>query len=487
VSEVFLGIDAGTQSVRVLAVTVSGEVAGSAWRTFSSRRDGVRHEQDPAMWWTATAAALREVMDSLGPETRVGGVAVDATSGTILLADSGGKALTAGLMYDDGRARTEGEEVDEVGTDLWRELSYRMQPSWALPKLLWLLRAGQVGPGARLLHQNDWINFQLAGSLLATDSSHALKTGYDLIRAEWPESILRQLKISLEMLPDVVPPGTRIGEVGSAAAQVTGLRAGTSIFSGMTDGCAAQIASGATRPGDWNTVLGTTLVIKGATRDLLRDPSGVVYSHRSADGLWLPGGASSTGAGAIAAEFAPEDLEALNMHAALQGPTPLVTYPLATKGERFPFVEPEATGFTLGSANSPEERFLSVIQGLALWERLCFDTLKQMGASTEGRYFISGGAVRSEALNQMRADVLERPLTVPAVTQGAFGMAVLAAATKSSLAEATERMVRTGRTIYPRRSFSEYAMQYELLLAELHRRGWMPRTMFPATKAQVHA
>jgi sugar (pentulose or hexulose) kinase len=289
------------------------------------------------------------------------------------------------------------------------------------------------------------------------------------------------------MLPDVVPPGTRIGEVGSAAAQVTGLRAGTSIFSGMTDGCAAQIASGATRPGDWNTVLGTTLVIKGATRDLLRDPSGVVYSHRSADGLWLPGGASSTGAGAIAAEFAPEDLEALNMHAALQGPTPLVTYPLATKGERFPFVEPEATGFTLGSANSPEERFLSVIQGLALWERLCFDTLKQMGASTEGRYFISGGAVRSEALNQMRADVLERPLTVPAVTEGAFGMAVLAAATKSSLAEATERMVRTGRTIYPRRSFSEYAMQYELLLAELHRRGWMPRTMFPATKAQVHA
>ena len=67
--------------------------------------------------------------------------------------------------------------------------------------------------------------------------------------------------------------------------------------------------------GSWNTVIGTTLVVKGATHELLHDPQGVVYSHRSADGLWLPGGASSTGAAAIATEFAADDLDRLN-HAA---------------------------------------------------------------------------------------------------------------------------------------------------------------------------
>ena len=40
-------------------------------------------------------------------------------------------------------------------------------------------------------------------------------------------------------------------------------------------------------------MLGTTLVLKGVTAGLLRDPAGVIYSHRSPDGNWLPGGASA--------------------------------------------------------------------------------------------------------------------------------------------------------------------------------------------------
>ncbi|MFB9840722.1 carbohydrate kinase, partial [Actinoallomurus acaciae] len=85
----------------------------------------------------------------------------------------------------------------------------------------------------------------------------------------------------------------------AAAAEVTGIRAGTPIVAGMTDGCAAQLGAGRLTPGSWNSVLGTTLLLKGVTREPLRDPYGVVYSHRAPDDVWLPGGASSTGAGAI--------------------------------------------------------------------------------------------------------------------------------------------------------------------------------------------
>jgi hypothetical protein len=42
------------------------------------------------------------------------------------------------------------------------------------------------------------------------------------------------------------------------------------------------------------------MVLKGTSDQLVRDPNGVVYSHRSPDGHWLPGGASSSGAGALA-------------------------------------------------------------------------------------------------------------------------------------------------------------------------------------------
>jgi sugar (pentulose or hexulose) kinase len=116
-------------------------------------------------------------------------------------------------------------------------------------------------------------------------------------------------------------------------------------------------------------------------------------------------------------------------------------------------------------------------------ERLSFDLLRRMGAPTHGRFTISGGAVKSDALNQMRADVLERELAVPAVTESAFGMAVLAASTYSSMKDATRRIVRIDRTISPRRGFSEYAHQYNTLVQELDRRGWLPAELRTAAEA----
>ena len=476
----YLGIDLGTQSVRVLAVTEDGAVVQAATQPLASTRDGARHEQAPEQWWRAVALCCRAVMAGLGDSTEVRGLAVDATSGTVLLMDEQLRALTPGLMYDDGRARAEAELVNDAGSALWSELSYRMQPSWALPKLLWLARNTEVPRGARLAHQNDFVNARLAGRRLAADTSNSLKTGYDLVRMRWPAEVLEKLGLALDLFPEVVLPGKRIGEVCAIAAAETGVPAGTPIHAGMTDGCAAQIASGATTEGSWNSVIGTTLVMKGVTRELLHDPLGVVYSHRSADGMWLPGGASSTGAGVIAKEFAAENLDRLNAAAERAGPTLLVAYPLAGEGERYPFHAPEARGFMLGDAETEEERYAAVLQGIAFVERLAFDALRGLGASTSGSFTVSGGATKSGALNRIRADVLGREIAVPRVTECAFGMAMLVAAHENSMATVTERMVRMEQTIAPVRGFDAYAEQYARLVRELAGRGWLPQELAAA-------
>ena len=75
--------------MRALAVTASGDVLGSGTQKLTSRRDGRRHEQDPDQWWEAVSAAASEALQGLG-HRNVRGVAVDATSGTILLADARG-------------------------------------------------------------------------------------------------------------------------------------------------------------------------------------------------------------------------------------------------------------------------------------------------------------------------------------------------------------------------------------------------------------
>lgn len=475
---IWIGLDFGTQSVRALAVNAGGDVLGSGTRKLTSHRDGPRHEQDPEQWWAAVSGAASEALQGL-EHCSVGGVAVDATSGTILLADSHGTPVTAGLMYDDGRAGAEIERINNAGSRVWNELGYkRMQTPWALPKLLWLLHDPETrSAGTRLLHQSDFINERLTGHPVPTDLSSALKTGAHLITEQWPEDVFETLGVPLNMLPALVRPGTGIGAVSAAAALATGIPEGTPVVSGATDGCAAQLGSGALTVGSWNSVLGTTLILKGVTRNLIRDPLGVVYSHKSPEGDWLPGGASSTGAGVISRDFPGRDLDALAALAAQREPAPLLTYPLVSSGERFPFAAPQARGFTLGASEDEADRFAAALQGVAFIERLCFDYLDLLGAPTDGSLVLTGGATKSTYWNQLRSDVLGRPVTLPYNAEPALGMAVLAASPDRDTAAVAAEMVKVRQVVDPRPGLAgRFDDSYIRLITELEQRGWLDST-----------
>ncbi|MCC3766749.1 FGGY-family carbohydrate kinase [Streptomyces sp. UNOC14_S4] len=472
---VHLGLDLGTQSARAVAVDGTGRTVGAASRPLSSRREGVRHEQDPGQWWTALADACREALAGVAPG-RVRGLAVDATSGTILLADGRGTPLTPGLMYDDGRAHAYAERVNTTGAGVWEVSGYRsMQPSWALPKLLWLLDQGPLPSGARLLHQADLITWRLTGRQVAADAGHALKTGYDLVEERWPEAELSALGVPDRLLPEVVRPGTVLGTVCADAARATGIPVGTPVVAGTTDGCAARIGAGALAPGAWNSALGTTLVLKGVSPRLVRDPAGIVYCHRGPGGTWLPGGASSSGAGVIARYFPGADLDALTRRAAASGST-AVAYPLTgAGGERFPFRAPGASLFVLGEPTGDAERFHACLLGVACVERLCFDCLVRLGAPVGGPVTFTGGGARNAYWSQLRADVLGRTVRLPERSGSATGMAVLAAtASGTTLEDAAAAMVRVRAELRPDPARTARLLpRYLDFVDELTRRGWL--------------
>ncbi|MET9819439.1 FGGY family carbohydrate kinase [Streptomyces sp. NPDC006355] len=476
----WLGIDLGTQSVRALLVTADGTVLGSGSAPLTGRREGVRHEQDPVRWWQALCTASRAALGAAPPGTPVGGLAVCGTSGTVLLTDGSGRPVSPALMYDDGRAKAEAARAREAGL--------AVQDTWALPKALRLV--GEYGPGLRLAHQPDLIVARLTGAPPPADSSHALKTGYDVEHESWPDVALAQLGVPDGLLPAVVRPGTLLGEVRPAAADATGIPAGTPVLAGMTDGCAAQIASGALRPGSWNSVLGTTLVLKGATRDPVRDPAGVVYNHRAPDGTWLPGGASSVGAGALAAHFPDADPAAMDERARAFEPSSAVAYPLVSPGERFPFRAPDATPFLLGDPADDADRWAALLQGVGFAERLCLDYLHHLGAPLDGPLTFTGGGARSPYWNQLRADILGRPARVPEQTEPALGMAALAAYGVSgagTLADTAARMVRVRTVLDPRPGrTAAFAEPYARLVRDLRERGWLPAPVAAHTLTRLH-
>jgi sugar (pentulose or hexulose) kinase len=286
--------------------------------------------------------------------------------------------------------------------------------------------------------------------------------------------VFSKLGVPDKILPAVVRAGARLGVVSADAAQQTGIPQGIPVIAGMTDGCAAQMAAGALTVGSWNSVLGTTLVLKGVTPDLIKDPAGVVYSHRSPDGNWLPGGASSVGAGVISRNFPDRDLEALGNRAAEREPAAVVTYPLHGRGERFPFIAPDAEGFTLGQPSDEIDQYAALLQGVAFVERLCFDYLDMLGAPVGGPFVLTGGGAKSRYWCQLRADVLGSPVTVPENAEAALGMAILAASAGYKVADIAGAMVRVREVIDPRPGRAErFRKPYLRLVDELVHRGWV--------------
>jgi D-ribulokinase len=477
---VVLGIDLGTQGLRAIAADPGGRVLATAQSKIPFSRPPLPEgwfEQNPQEWWLEACNCIRQVSTGLPDGVSIDGLAVDSTSGTILPVDASIKPLHPALMYNDNRSQPYVGLVREKGAALESRLGYSFGSSFALPKILWLKEEKPeiFEQAAWFIHAADYLTSMLSGGPPITDFSNALKTGYDLIEEDWP-GFIEELGIPIHRLPQVVPSGIEIGHLSAAASRATGLREGIPIYSGATDGTAAQIASGAVDPGAWNSSLGTTLVLKGISRELVLDPQQRIYSHRHPDGFWMPGGASNTGTEWILQEFPGMDLHLLDEQAAALLPTRLVRYPLARVGERFPFTNPLATGFVDGHASTPIEAYAAGLEGLALLEKLCYEIVASIGASVGERIYTTGGGSKSRLWTELRASVLGREMATLEIEDTAMGAALLAAqgAWYGSLAAAAAQMVRVKEIIEPNPAWQPLLQEkYQSFLHLLNQRGYL--------------
>jgi sugar (pentulose or hexulose) kinase len=476
-----IGLDLGTGGARAMAVDLAGHLVATGRADMlpsASRNAGACVEQDPLAWTAAAQAALQALMASLKVEDHIVGVAVDATSGTFLLVDDRNRPLTPGIMYNDLRAVDQAERCAEALRPSLGPYGIEIAASFALPKVLYLAET-QPGVFARcrqVVHQTDWIVGMLCGRYDVTDISTALKTGADVGRLNWPEAIELRLGIPRSRLPRIVLPGVRIGEVTAEASSATGLPAGTPVVSGCTDGTAGCLASGASRPGDLNVTLGTTLVFKAVADEPVIDPIGAIYNHRHPAGGYLPGSASSTGGEWITGQFGRQtDMDALGCEAARLLPTGYTVYPLARTGERFPFACPQAKGFGLEPIAAPAERFAAGMEGVAYLERLGVERFAELGFQIADTIYATGGAVAGETWLRIRACVNRRTYVVPELPESAMGAAILAAgAFFGDCREAIRRLVRVNRRIEPDSGLAEaYETGFERFRVELQRRGYL--------------
>jgi len=475
----FIGIDIGTQGARVVLLDHRGQVAGSREEGFPLSPQS-REEQSPQEWWRSCYHSLQALLAAVKDHIdlqQVKAIAVTSTSGTIIPLDKNNEPLYPAIMYSDSRSAGEALLCRQAAIDSGSHGYTAFNASSGLPKMLWFLRqhpdkAAQVG---QFIHAADYILGRLSGHYNTTDYTNALKSGYDVHSFAWPSYIWEKLPLRKEWLQQVVAPGAPVYYLLPSLAAGLGLPSHTIITAGMTDGCASQVAAGAVKPGDWNTTIGTTLVVKGVTTREIEDPTGALYCHRHPEGYWMPGGASNTGADWVSKLFG-HDIAALNAAAAALIPTGLLAWPLMQEGERFPFPAPAARGF-MPEGLSGAALFAACMEGVAYIERYAYERIAQLSGETVQRIYTAGGGSNSDTWLTIRSNVLNLPVLKMQQVSGAAGAAILAASKTrfSSIMEAAQALTQPEKETTPQAALAQrYDEHYHQFIHALKEKGFLP-------------
>ncbi len=469
-----LGIDIGTTGAKAIVCDGAGVVLAQASEEYptSFARPGWA-EQDPDAWWRAACRVLRTVLDSAGaaPEA-IAAIGVSCQAPSLVAVDATGSPLCPALIWMDRRAEPQCEQLRaSVDEELIAQINGgRIDPYFLAPKVLWLRdQAPEIYARTyKILQANGYIVQKLTGAF-CMDSSHGpLTLLFDSEQQTWSPRLLDAMQIELAKLPSIASCAEVVGEVTTAAAAATGLAAGTPVIAGMTDGTAASIEVGLVRPGDAAEMTGqsTVLLICSDTpyRGRLLFPLGhpIAGMHLVVGAMVATGGAlrwfrDQLGESEVgeARQRAIDPFELLSQKAAQSRPgANRVLFLPYMYGERSPIWDSAARGvfFGLSLATTKGDLVRAIMEGAAYGLRHNVETAAADGFPVAGLACVGGGA-RSVLWNQIKADVLNRPVSLPGAASGAaMGDAIVAAAGAglyASIEDAVAAMVTAGPVYVP--------------------------------------
>ena len=409
----YAGVDFGTSGCRLALIDSDKSQVYSQQLRYSNPEN-----QSPSIWWKALSQLLVSCPSAL--KQRLKSIAIDGTSGTLLLTNEKGEPSSITLMYDDSRASKEANQIAQIAP----AESGAQGASSSLARLMWLLKHSPDKPHTHVLHQADWVMGKLSGKFGDSDENNSLKLGYDTIKGQWP-AWFEQLSIPLSLLPKVHQPATQIATINTDMAKLFDLPVNLAVVTGTTDSIAAFIATGANKIGEAVTSLGSTLAIKFISDTPLFAPEYGIYSHRLRDN-WLIGGASNSGGAVLLKYFTPRQLTKMTPLLTPEQSTGLDYYPLTKTGERFPFADPEKKPILTPRPDNDVIYFQAMLEGIAEIESQAYQRLSELGAPALNAVYSVGGGSKNQEWTQIRQQKLGIKLLTAKNTEAAYGAALFA-------------------------------------------------------------
>ena len=464
----WLGLDVGTSGCKAAAFAADGSRLGYAYRAYATIHPAPgRVELDSAavlVHCQAVVAEAAQAASQAGSPVRA--LAVSSQGEAFTPIDGAGRPLANAMVSSDTRAAGIVAAWADRRERLYAVTGHTAHPLFSLFKLLWLRRhAPEVyARAAAFLCFEDLVHRQL-GVEPAMGWSLAGRTMlFDVRRGTWDEALLADVGLKPSRLARPLPPGALVGVVPRTEAAAWGLPPEVRVVAAGHDQTVAALGAGVVRPGMAMYATGTVECVvpvfaQPVFTPALRDANLCTYAA-ALPGAWATVAFSLTGGNLLrwfrdelgGVEAAQPDAYERLLQLADRAPSELLVLPYFTASGT-PYFDANTPGAVLGLrlTTTRGELLRGLLEGVALEMRLNLDLLAEAGVVIDALRATGGGA-RSAVWNQLKADVLGRPLTTVAESEaGCLGAAALAAAADlgGGPGEVATAWVRPGRTFHP--------------------------------------
>ena len=472
------GVDFGTLSVRVTLVDSRKGPIGTASASYPLHRireDPNHATQAHADQMAALVAATRDALRTTGIDgAQVAAIALDTTGSSVIPVGAGLEPLDEYYLWCDHRAFAEAEEITHKAHALgfegieWCGGVYSHEWGWA--KLLHWLRhdPDKRGQFVTALEHCDMAAAVLSG---VTDPA-ALKRSVCAMGHKWmwnpkwgglpPEEFLVAVDpllagVRARIGGEYLTSDRLAGHLTADWAAQLGLRVGIPIPVGAFDAHWDAIGSHI-REGDAVNVVGTSTCIIAMAREAQLVPGvcGVVPGSVHPQYTGIEAGLSAVGdIFDTIARRTGSTVGALSegLDAYKAGQTGLLRLSW-DNGDRTVLVNPELGGVTLGwnLVHTAQDELFAAIEGTAFHTRIILERMAEHGVRIDRVINAGGIPQKSEVLNRVYANVLNKPVLVPAGIPTSLGsgiFALLAAGAYKTIEEAQEAVCLPLRTVKP--------------------------------------
>ncbi len=440
--ETVIGIDLGTQSIKVLFYQAASQLVVA---TANSPLDLIQDQQGKAEqdihWWLS---ALADCMWQIPQNIRDTAVAISVSGqqhGFVAL-DKQGEVLAPVKLWCDTSTTVEcAEIIAAFGGEVAciNKLGNPIKPGYTAPKILWLKknRPQAYEKLSTILLPHDYLNFHLTGKI-TMEFGDASGTGLMDIRNRcWSTELLKAID-SERNLMDCLPPLAEqtsaivtAGHLTADIAEYYGLPAGIPVATGGGDNMMGAIGTGNVDQGVVTISLGTSGTVYAHHNKPVVDEQARLAAFCSSTGGWLPLLCimNCTASTELIRQLFNTNLPEMEtkISATVIGANGVLTLPFY-QGERSPNLpNAKATILGLDTSNMNESNLLrSAMEGTCFGLRLGVEALKDNGISIKEIRLIGGGS-HSASWRQMLADICNIEVVLIAIDEGAaFGAALQA-------------------------------------------------------------